>query len=445
MSAGFRFRLPLNYQFSSMNISFYLTRPNSEVNTTIFARICYNGLQLKYYLNEKIHPSNWNSRSQQAKNSPRFKESPEFNQRLSDIRSQIQNTFLEYKRLHNGITPNPKTFKKALDLSIKKIEPEKVKALDFFGVFQEIIETSKSGVRVDPHSGQPLSRHTIKTYTTVYNHLKEFQRLKKYKVEFGNIDLEFYTDYTEFLIKHYELSPNSVGKDIKTIKLVMNEATERELNTNLKYRSRRFKAIQEKTESIYLSEKELADLKALDLSKNKRLETVRDMFLIGCYTGLRYSDYTMLRPENFKDGFIETKQAKTGNPVIIPIHKVTNEIMKKYKWNLPKPISNQKTNSYLKEIAPLVKSLNTTVSQTSVRKGKKSYVNYKKWELVTSHTARRSFATNQYKAGVPIVTIMAITGHKSEKSFLLYIKLTPDEHAKLLKKHWDRSAMLHAV
>lgn len=428
-----------------MNISYYLTRPNSEDLTTIYARICYNGYQVKYYLDEKILPLNWNKRTQQAKNSPKFKESPEFNQRLSDLRSQIQNTFLEYKRLHSGITPNPQSFRKALDLAIKRIEPKNGTALDFYGVFQEIIETSKSGVRVDTHRGQPLSRHTIKTYTTVFNHLREFQRLKKRKIDFENIDLEFYTDYTEFLMRHYELSPNSIGKDIKTIKLIMNEATEREINTNLKYRSKRFKATQEKTESIYLTDNELADLKNLDLSNTKRLEVVRDLFLIGCYTGLRYSDYSMLKPDHFKGGFIETKQAKTGQPVVIPIHRVTQGILKKYKWQLPRSISNQRTNQYLKEIAQKAKSLNATISQSHIRNGKKVIVNYKKWELVTSHTARRSFATNQYKAGVPSQTIMAITGHRTEKSFMLYIKVTPNEHAKLLKQHWDHAEKLRAV
>ena len=70
---------------------------------------------------------------------------------------------------------------------------------------------------------------------------------------------------------------------------------------------------------------------------------------------------------------------------------------------------------------------------------------YQKWELLSSHTGRRSFATNEYLAGTPSITIKAITGHKTEEAFLRYIKLTPNEHAILLKQHWDKRNKLKAV
>ena len=72
------------------------------------------------------------------------------------------------------------------------------------------------------------------------------------------------------------------------------------------------------------------------------------------------------------------------------------------------------------------------------KEGRRQQTTHAKWELLTTHTARRSFATNEYLAGTPTLTIMAITGHKTEKAFLRYIKLVSSDHARLLKDHWER-------
>src|SRR5690606_7334890 len=120
-----------------------------------------------------------------------------------------------------------------------------------------------------------------------------------------------------------------IGKDIKTLKVILNEATERGINKNLQYKSRKFSTTSEQTDSIYLTEKEIKEIESLDLTNNQRLDNVRDLFLIGCYTGLRYSDYSILTPSQIKDGFIEIKQqTKTGQPVVIPVHHTVKKILK---------------------------------------------------------------------------------------------------------------------
>jgi integrase len=225
----------------------------------------------------------------------------------------------------------------------------------------------------------------------------------------------------------------------------LNEATDSGTNTNLSFKSRRFLAAKEKSDSIYLSEKEVLEIEAIDLSGNPRLDRVRDLFLVGCYTGLRYSDYSILRPEHINDGFIEITQTKTGDPVVIPIHSTVERILDKYAGQLPRPISNQKTNEFLKEIGQKANSLKAITTKSITRGGAKVTENYQKWQLLSTHTARRSFASNEYLAGTPTLTIMAITGHKTEKAFLKYIKLTPSEHAKLLKSHWQKRNTLKAV
>jgi integrase len=428
-----------------MTLSYFLTRPEAETQTSVYARICYSGYKFKYYIPEKIIPNFWSTRTRQAKQTDKFKEYPEFNQRLKDIASDISNTLLNYKNQNGGQIPNPETFRQLLDRVIKKKEPEKKELKTFFTFFQEIINQSKNGVRLHPKTGKPITPNTLKTYVTTFKHLSEFQSKWNRKIDFDNIDLDFYSDYTEYLTKKLKLSTNTIGKHIQIIKLILNEATERGLNTNLAFKSKRFVTVRENSDSIYLTENEIKEIESLDLAQNKRLETVRDLFLVGCYTGLRYSDYSILKPEQMNDGFIETKQRKTGENIVIPIHPTVKRIIEKYHGELPPSISNQKTNEYLKEFAKKVDTFKTPVSISFTKGGLTVLETFAKWEFITSHTARRSFATNEFLAGTPTLTIMAITGHKTEKSFLRYIKLTPNEHAKLLKLHWEKRNTLRAI
>jgi len=184
----------------------------------------------------------------------------------------------------------------------------------------------------------------------------------------------------------------------------------------------------------------------LDLSKNSRLDRVRDLFLVGSWTGLRFSDFTSIKSRDIKGDYFHIQTQKTGQKVVIPINPVVKAIMEKYKDqyenSLPPEISNVKMNSYLKEIGRMMDELKVSEGVTITKAGKTIYKKVEKWELLTTHTARRSFATNMYRAGIPSITIMAITGHKTEKAFLRYIKVTPDEHAKLLMIHFQKQNAL---
>jgi integrase len=433
-----------------MQVAYYLKRAKGPSETAIYARISYNGHQLKYYIPEKINPRFWNKKTRNAKQSSQFPEYPEFNERLKNISVDIRSVIRKYQNDHDGVVPEPESLKDLLNKKIRKLESVKEKQKTFFGFFETIISQSRDGIRMHPKTGKPINKNTLKTYNTTFKHLVDFQERRKKRIDFNTIDLDFYNDYTEFLMKGQKknlktgklvplnLSTNTIGKHIQIIKLIMNEATERGINTNLAYKSKRFVTVREKSDSIYLDNEEIKAIEDLDLSQSKRLESVRDLFLIGCYTGLRYSDYSILNPKQIKNGFIETTQVKTGEKVVIPIHRTVKKIIDKYAGNLPPAISNQKTNDYLKELGKKITTLNISVSVSFTKGGLAINESFQKWEMLTSHTARRSFATNEYLAGTPTITIMAITGHKTEKSFMRYIKLTSTEHAKILKLHWDK-------
>ena len=162
------------------------------------------------------------------------------------------------------------------------------------------------------------------------------------------------------------------------------------------------------------------------------MERVRDLFLIGCHTGLRFSDFTMIKDENILDTpkgqFFQVKTLKTNEKVIIPIKPTVLAIWNKYNGQLPRAISNQKMNDYLKELAKEAE-FDSKVLFKRTKGHNIVQTEYRKHELVSTHTARRSFATNAYIGGVPSISIMKITGHKTEKAFMKYIKISQEENA----------------
>ncbi|MGH2642828.1 MAG: phage integrase SAM-like domain-containing protein [Chitinophagaceae bacterium] len=413
-----------------MRTKFYLLRPDSNAPTALFVRVSFKCNIVKFYPGLSIEPKYWNQKAQRVKNSPGFPFRAEFNFALTNIKSRVEKLFLKYQT-ENSRIPDPDTLKDLLKIEFKQ---EKNNGLTFLAYYEDFVRRSLSGGRIDPKTGKPVGKAICLKYETTLNHLKEFDNIWERRLDFDTIDLEFHADYLEYLSSK-GLSQNTQGDHIKCIKAVLGEATEKKVNTNLVFQSRYFTKPSEESEGIFLNEEELREIQSLELPGY--LDKVRDMFLIGAFTGLRFSDFSILETRNIYNGFINIRQQKTGDKVVIPVHKTVQMIIDKYSGKLPKPISNQKFNQYLKEIAKKSPSLSVRVSKTMVRSGKKVTIDYKKWDLVSSHVARRSFATNAYLQGIPTLTIMAITGHKTEKAFLRYIKLSSADHARLLKEQWN--------
>jgi Phage integrase SAM-like domain/Phage integrase family len=425
-----------------LNISFYLREPQAERDTPIIMVMILGGKKLKYPTNERIHPELWDFEKQRTKTVRKNGHSLEINAFLENLNNMAITAYREHQLAQHGQTPRLEDVKISLDRKLGRAVQFKT---DLFGFFEKLIAQSESGVRLNPQTGQPIHPNTIKTYVTTIRHLREFKVARRKRLDFDDIDLEFYNEYTKFLIKEVKLATNTVGKHIQVLKLVMNEAMEMGYNKNLIYKSRRFVTVRENSDSIFLDKDELAQLEAAELSLYPKLERVRDLFLVGCYTGLRYSDYSILRVEHIKNDFIEIKQVKTHDPVVIPLHDAVKRIIKKYKGQLPMSMSNQKMNEYLKDLGEMTPCLQKPVARSFTKEGRRQQTHHAKWQLLTTHTARRSFATNEFLAGTPTLTIMAITGHKTEKAFLRYIKLVPSDHARLLKDHWERRKLVESA
>jgi len=420
-----------------LNISFYLREPRAQKETPIIMKMVLGGKQLKYSTNERIHPGLWDFEKQRTKNVRRNLHNIEINAFLESLSNMAVTAYCDYQLAHRGRTPSLDDIKINLDKHLGRAVEFKT---DLFGFFGKLIAQSESGVRLNPQTGKPITANTVRTYVTTLRHLREFCATSRKKIDFNDISLGFYGDYTEYLMKTAKLSTNTIGKHIQIIKLIMNEAFEMGYNQNIAHKTRRFVVLREKSDSIYLSKEELNDLEQVDLSAYPKLERVRDLFLVGCHTGLRYSDYSILKPENIHDGLIEITQVKTKDLVVIPVHDAVYRILVRYGGGLPKSISNQRTNDYLKDVGEMTPGLSKEVLRSFTKEGKQQQTRHANWELLMTHTARRSFAS-----GTPNLTIMAITGHRTEKAFLRYIKLVPSDHAKLLKDHWEKGKWLESA
>ena len=424
--------------------NFYLREKTKDGETPVILFISYSGHRLKYPTGESIHPKFWNDKKeiQLARIVKEFPTAKIFNDNLKFLKSTAEKSL---KTLFNQLErmPSPKELKDHLDRELNDIpqDEEENRVPTFLELFNRFIKESEDGTRLTS-KGRRFDKRSIQKYNTVYDKLKLFE--KRYLLTFETIDQNFYTKFVNYLNKENH-SLNNVGKYIQVIKTFLTYATDNGYNTNMFFQSKHFKAHKVAGFSIYLNEDEVTAIYNLDLSETPHLERVRDLFIVGCWTGLRFSDFSAIRPEDIKEKFIEIKTFKTGEKVIIPIHEMVRSIMDKYDGkypnSLPPAISNQKMNAYLKEIAKQVDCLKTPVEVERIKGGLKTTTKAEKHELVTTHTARRSFATNVYKSGFPAISLMKITGHRTEKSFLLYIKVTPEENAQKLLDHWNKSVL----
>ncbi|NVN94888.1 MAG: site-specific integrase [Bacteroidetes bacterium] len=401
------------------NVTFVLKEPNSKKETLIYMMFSFDNMRLKISTGEKILPFFWNSSKNRAKESKQFPEYPEFNSFLDKLESDVKNI---YRKLKNeNITPTIDLLKHHLNNERNNILDSKISFRNFANNY---IEESKNN----------KAKSTVVTYKTCLDHLDRFSQENKIPLEFESINVDFYNKFIVYLNKN-NLSQNTVGKQIKILKAFLNEATERDINTNLDFRKKKFKKLTEETDKIYLSIQEIEKIYSIKLHNHRKYDIARDLFIIGCCTGLRFSDFSQLIKENIiENNKLKLKTQKTGETVVIPLHKYVLEIFKKYNGELPRVISNQKLNEYIKLICKIAKIKEMT--ETSITKGGKLEKQISpKYMLVSTHTARRSFATNLFLADVSSITIMKITGHKTEKSFLRYIRISQEENANKLLNH----------
>jgi len=276
------------------------------------------------------------------------------------------------------------------------------------------------------------SKSTAKRYQMINGLIKEFEKYHR-PIEMNSLDDKWIRDFKDYCEKIKLHQVNTVGRNIGLVKTFLNYCLKQGyINQN------NFKDVvvgREVTEQLALSKQDILLIEGLDLRENKRLERVRDVFLLGCYTGMRYSDFKRIKASNISDGLIRIREVKDKKKFLqIPITERVRIILDKYEMNIP-VISEQKFRDYLKEVFKLAGFTQNRIKSTKIGKNvvEKEVPMY---ELMGTHTARRSFITHMLNSGVPAKAIMKITGHRSINNFQLYYKPTNEVLSEFMEKAW---------
>jgi integrase len=253
------------------------------------------------------------------------------------------------------------------------------------------------------------------------------------KISFDSFDKKFVNSFSTFLEEHYNHQQNSLSKHFKNLKTYLIEASNRGLIKNTNFIVKDFCYPTEDTTAIFLNENELKKMFNEDLSDNKIMELSRDIFLIGCYIGQRVSDYNGLTKNDIvtKNGiqYFKIRQAKTKTDVLCPITKEVSEIMQLRHNNIPpKKLNEQDINEELKKLGERL-GFSKKIKCEYTKGGKRVVEMIPKYNLIHTHTARRSFCTNMYLKKMPVFDIMLFSGHKTEKEFYKYIRIKDEERA----------------
>ena len=374
------------------------------------------------------------------------------NKDLSVLQSELDEVVNNIKKVHalmmvQDLEITPLTFKDAIKRHKEGKEGVSEASLTFNQWVQEFIKETASGQRTN-QMGLPIGTRTVQKYNTVKKHLDMFsKKVWGREIRFEEIDSRFLEQYKKFR-GDQGLGINTIAKDQAVLKTWMKESYLRDVHTNKNWQTKSFLPKEIKVRKPTLTEEELQILADHDFSGKNRmniertaLSKCRDHFLVACWTGVRISDLKRM-PEIIKDAWKQSGgncppsltfiQSKTKEEVSIPVMPELCKIIKKWKGDLPEVGAEQQMNKKIKEACEIA-GLDRMIDQVSGKMSDAGKItSVPLHDLVSNHTARRTFATNIYKRGVMSNgQLMSLTGHNSEGAFLKYLDISRSEMSKV--------------
>jgi site-specific recombinase XerD len=378
-------------------LTFVLKQPKSESPTNIIALFYHHAKQVRIYTGLKITPLEWNAKTQTAltRGYPR-------NIPINDTLNRIKETVPAYYKgcIAKGLIPSDEELKNC----IKPTAPETTQ-IEFWQAWQLYYEKKADGKAMR----QKLD--------AIRKRLESFGQKRPLHLDRFNIEM------MEDLAEHWTkqgLMAGTVSKHLAFFKSFLHWCIRREYTKNTRWQLFRIEAPPE-TLKIVLTKTELDSLRNMPMPQDY-LRNCRDLFLIGCLTGLRFSDYTRIKPEHIKGNILVMRQQKTDGIVEIPLTEEAQSLVQGLVKGEIRIITNQKMNSYLKELCRAC-GIDELFEVHEYRGKAKTTKTLPKWQLIGTHTARRTFATNLLLNGIPAQVVMEYTGHKDYKSFAKYVNI----------------------
>jgi len=409
-----------------MKVKFYLDT-NKAVKAKERTIWCYvREYDQTFTLNtgERIDPTFWDKDSQRA--NPRKTKDKIHKGSLKSI-NQYLNSF-ENKIYDITRSIRSKEFNAGFGVIADELKKQFNKRdTSFFAVYDEFLISKRLNV----------TRASIQKYERLQKLLLEYEKHHRNKLSFDKITPLFFEKFYSFLVDQKQLLNNTAHKNVQFFKSFMIWTNTNNFTDNTSHRT--FKSKAEQNEVIYLTEDELMHLYNMK-PDNERLERVRDLFVFQCFTGVRFSDIENLSWDDIKNSNWNLRTQKTKDIIQIPLSNYALSILAKYKgWDKPLPvISNQKMNKYLKEICKKAK-INDKVKIIQFRGNERIEKTFKKYEVIGSHTARRTFISLSLQKGMKPDVIMAITGHKTYRMMQKYLKIADEHKREEMDKVWGSS------
>jgi len=405
----------------------------------VFIQYGHDGKSTVFTTKQKIKPIHWNDKKQlvdSTKGVNKIKANKDLIKSLEE-EDNVTNALIgikasEIRQLSKRlaieqVTPTIYAVKLAYT---RQQEGKDILKGNFFDLLGEYIEDNQ----------QRLKYGTLKQIKVLKNHLLGFEKFSKKRVSLETVNRSLITKFVNYLVQEKGMVNDGTNSYLKRLKTFLRHLYDEGYLPDRSFD--RVKSLITASDSekdiVYVTSKEFDEIRTHDLGDNKRLEKVRDLFIIGCCTGLRYGDLVRVAPEHILGDFIEITSQKTTKRLSIPINSIARSVLKKYDNRLPH-ISNQKFNQYIKELAKLVK-LNSPINRITYKGNQPTEKTFAKHELISSHSMRRTFITLAKKFGMSLETIMRIVGHSSYDMTKRYQEIDRESMAKEMKV-WDEPVM----
>lgn len=440
----------------AMKVHFNLRKKKGSAKSQIWLTTTIGGERAQVYTGQRIEEKYW-IKTSRTEVGERVRESEDFghiqnltNKKVNDELRKILGYCHEYGLAvsQKNLLANPLPHNKASfeDFIGHKIRGEEVKIRKEPKSFiLDYIE--RKSKQVNKNTGRTIDKGTIYNHKNALGRLEEFCKSKHCHLVWDLFNSRFEENFTAWMNEE-DFSVNTIASQYSIIKVWLTEAEKEGLITDKSFHS--YPTATHEVDNIYLTEDEILRIYEIDFNseeiKNQidpqsKIEESRDLFVVACWTGLRYGDWKDLSKASLSDNSLTITTHKTNKTVKIPFHPLVKAILKKYDRKLPKAVDKTHTLAHIRLCGKFA-GIDQPTLISKVKGGKEVTRKEPKYKFIMNHTARRSFATNMYLRKVPIISIMAITGHTTEANFMKYIKLTAEEHAEVIAESFKKDEKL---
>lgn len=421
-----------------MRITFYLDKPQA-VTSAVMLNISLRGKRLRFGTGISLDPRHWNDQRQEPRSGDPLRNA--HLHRLAEIRSAVTSMYNAVISGGDGILDAERMVAALRDHVRACLLPDRTGSkpgTTLAARFEEFVQTHTMRSANGLITTTRPTEETLKRYRHVLRTLEEWGGATRTPLTFEGMTVEFYLAYSAWLSKTRSLSDATVSNYIKTIKTFLRWARYKGYHANTDYEQ--FYRDKRTGETLALTVDDVRTLRDVDLSDAPRLARVRDHFLLQCYTGMRYGDLQRLEPRHMDEdaGVIRFTTEKTNTRCIIPITRPLRNLLVRYPSRHFEFVSGVKQNVYLKELGQRVGMMQDMVTERYVQ-GRRVEEVHRKYELLTTHVARRSFATLSVRFGIPEAVIGIVMGH-SRKGMLQqhYVKLDEEAVRDMVVQAWER-------